>query len=44
LAQAEGKSAVRRVGEMNRLQPGKHRLFSDPKKRGVAFIAGLAAA
>jgi hypothetical protein len=29
---------------LNRPDPGKHRLFCSPERRGVAFIAGLAAA
>jgi hypothetical protein len=29
---------------VNRREPGKHRLFCNPEKRGVTFIAGLAAA
>jgi len=29
---------------LNRPDPGKHRLFCNPERRGVAFIGGLAAA
>ena len=29
---------------MNRRDPGKHPRFCNPERRGVAFIAGLAAA